>query len=76
MFYGEGYDWGTVYNMPNWLRKFTYNKIEEHFLKKSQDIDNQNNILTADNAENIMKNSKQINNSYSANIKAPKNRGF
>ena len=22
-----GYDWMTVYNMPMWLRKFTFNKI-------------------------------------------------
>lgn len=32
MFNGNGgYDWDTVYNMPIWLRKFTFNKIKEHF---------------------------------------------
>jgi hypothetical protein len=32
VFHGNGgYDWHTVYNMPIWLRKFTYNKIREHF---------------------------------------------
>ena len=33
-FYGQGgYDYNTVYNMPIWLRKFTYNKINEHYSK-------------------------------------------
>ena len=32
VFHGNGgYDWHTVYNMPIWLRKFTFNKIREHF---------------------------------------------
>lgn len=36
VFYGQGgYDWETVYNMPIWLRRFTFNKIKEHY-------DNQN----------------------------------
>ena len=30
MYYGGGgYDWHTIYNMPIWLRNFTYNKIVE-----------------------------------------------
>ena len=34
VFYGKGgYDWHTVYNMPIWLRKFTFNKINEHYKK-------------------------------------------
>jgi hypothetical protein len=32
VFHGKGgYDWGTVYNMPIWLRKFTFNKIKEWY---------------------------------------------
>ena len=31
-----GYDWNTVYNMPIWLRKFTFNKIKEHFDNQSE----------------------------------------
>lgn len=26
-----GYDWHTVYNMPIWLRRFTLEKMNEHF---------------------------------------------
>lgn len=30
-FHGQGgYDWNTVYNMPVWLRMFTFNKIREY----------------------------------------------
>ena len=37
MFFGKGgYDWETVYNMPIWLRKFTFNNINE-FYKKEQE---------------------------------------
>ncbi len=32
VFHGNGgYDWHTVYEMPIWLRKFTYKKIADHF---------------------------------------------
>lgn len=31
VFHGQGgYDWPTVYNMPIWLRKFTFNEIKKH----------------------------------------------
>lgn len=34
VFHGNGgYDWGTIYDMPIWLRKFTYHKLEEHYSK-------------------------------------------
>jgi hypothetical protein len=37
VFYGQGgYDWNTIYNMPIWLRKFTYNKMIEHYDKQNQ----------------------------------------
>ena len=28
---GGGFDWHTVYEMPIWLRHFTYKKIGDHF---------------------------------------------
>ena len=31
-----GYDWYTVYNMPIWLRLFTYSKIKEFVEKKAE----------------------------------------
>jgi hypothetical protein len=36
VFYGQGgYDWNTIYNMPIWLRKFTFHKLQEHYEKKN-----------------------------------------
>jgi hypothetical protein len=32
IFHGKGgYDWHTVYNMPIWLRKFTYNEMIKYY---------------------------------------------
>jgi hypothetical protein len=32
VFHGQGgYDWETVYNMPIWLRKFTFNRMKKHY---------------------------------------------
>lgn len=32
IFHGNGgYNYNTVYNMPIWLRNFTFNKLKEHY---------------------------------------------
>jgi len=32
VFHGNGgYDWLTIYNMPIWLRKFTFHKLKTHY---------------------------------------------
>lgn len=37
VFHGQGgYDWETVYNMPIWLRKFTFDQINTFYSKKQQ----------------------------------------
>lgn len=37
VFHGQGgYDWSTVYNMPIWLRKYTFNKIKEFYDQKAE----------------------------------------
>jgi hypothetical protein len=37
VFHGQGgYDWTTVYNMPTWLRKFTFHKLQEHYEKQNE----------------------------------------
>ena len=31
VFHGQGgYNWDTIYNMPLWLRKFTFNEIKKY----------------------------------------------
>lgn len=37
-FHGQGgYDWNTVYNMPIWLRTFTFNKMREYYDKQNEE---------------------------------------
>ena len=39
VFHGNGgYDWHTIYNMPIWLRKFTFNKLKDHYSPKKEDV--------------------------------------
>ena len=39
VFHGNGgYDWHTVYNMPIWLRNFTFNKMREHYDKEAAEM--------------------------------------
>ncbi len=39
-FHGKGgYDWPTVYDMPRWLRQFTFNKINEFYKKESEEYE-------------------------------------
>ena len=36
-FWGQGgYDWNTVYNMPIWLRRFTFSQIRDHYDKENK----------------------------------------
>jgi hypothetical protein len=42
VFHGNGgYDWHTVYNMPIWLRRFTFNEIRKHFEEENEAIQKQ-----------------------------------
>jgi len=46
VFHGNGgFNWDTVYNMPIWLRRFTFNKIKEHFDKQNEENEKQQNML-------------------------------
>jgi len=53
VFYGNGgYDWHTVYNMPIWLRNFTFNKIHEHYQKEKEAHDKA--MGTTSNSTSVM----------------------
>ena len=44
VFHGKGgYDWNTVYNMPIWLRRFTFNEIQKHYDEESKAYNKSNN---------------------------------
>ena len=37
VFHGKGgYDWHTIYDMPIWLRRFTFNKIQNFYLEEKE----------------------------------------
>jgi hypothetical protein len=41
VFHGKGgYDWHTVYNMPIWLRKFTFKQIYDHYEEEKAAAEN------------------------------------
>jgi hypothetical protein len=41
VFHGKGgYDWNTIYNMPIWLRKFTFKQIQEFYEEEKAVIEN------------------------------------
>jgi hypothetical protein len=39
-FYGQGgYSWPVIYEMPIWLRKFTYQKIKDHYDNQKKEME-------------------------------------
>lgn len=36
-----GYDWFTIYNMPIWLRKFTFKEIQDYVDDQNEKINSQ-----------------------------------
>ena len=59
LFHGQGgYDYYTVYNMPIWLRKFTFHKLQEHYTKEKEHLENQtksNTTKLVDSSGNVDK---------------------
>jgi hypothetical protein len=54
VFHGKGgYDWNTIYNMPVWLRRFTFEKIKEHYDREREAMEKQQGTLTNDNPGDI-----------------------
>ena len=40
VFHGKGgYDWATVYNMPIWLRKFTFFQLKEFYENEAKRVE-------------------------------------
>lgn len=47
VFHGNGgYDWHTIYEMPIWLRTFTFNSLKEHYDKIKEQQESQQNMMT------------------------------
>jgi hypothetical protein len=69
VFHGKGgYDWDTVYNMPIWLRKFTFNKMKEFYNKEQEAADEQNGVLTNKNVGEIARPNIPQSSTYNAKV--------
>lgn len=56
VFHGQGgYDWETVYNMPVWLRRITFNLIKEHYDKQNEENEKHQNTLKNNGKTNLAK---------------------
>lgn len=75
VFHGKGgYDFLTIYNMPIWLRKFTYNEIRKFYKEEKEESErssneNKSSLITPEgkvNAPEFMKQSqsRKFKNSY------------
>lgn len=73
VFHGKGgYDWNTVYEMPRWLRQFTFNKIKE-FYEKEAEVNN--NATKSGNQNTLIDSSGKINRENWAGISNPRSPG-
>ena len=72
VFHGKGgYDWHTIYNMPIWLRNFTFKKIEEWYKKEEEANNKQTNILK-NNPKEISRPDINPSNVYNASVPTKK----
>jgi len=54
VFHGKGgYDWDTIYNMPIWLRRFTFEKLKEFYEKEKEEAEKQQNMLKNKSGKDI-----------------------
>ena len=71
VFHGNGgYDWDTIYNMPIWLRNFTFKKIEEWYEKQNESQNKANNQLK--NTKEIARPNINPANVYNASVPTKK----
>ena len=54
VFNGQGgYSWTEVYNMPIWLRKFTFSELQSHYKEKNKPPENLNSKTLVDKDGNV-----------------------
>jgi len=69
VFHGKGgYDWDTIYNMPRWLRQFTFNQINEFYKKENEANEN---ASKGKNSSTLMDSSGKINRENFPNTQKP-----
>ena len=59
VFHGNGgYDWGTIYNMPIWLRNFTFNQINNSYTEKNKNQKAEQSWVSGEAKQEAAKNKK------------------
>lgn len=73
-FHGQGgYDWLTVYNMPTWLRKYTFTSIKNYYSKTQNQSEGENVVI---NSKGMVKNKKIFQSNISESKFKPQNKTF
>jgi len=73
VFHGKGgYTWDTVYEMPIWLRNFTFQKLKEWYDKEQEQIEKQNNQLTNKSSKEIARPNIPASSTYNATVPTKK----
>lgn len=72
VFHGKGgYNWQQVYDMPIWIRRFTFNKINEFYKKEKEIAEGEAGVINADTAEKVMRKAPKISPNSTYKTKAP-----
>jgi len=72
VFHGKGgYDWNTVYNMPIWLRKYTFNEIKKHYDDEKAAYENASNKNSVIGTDGLVKDRSMFENQQTSQ-KQPK----
>jgi hypothetical protein len=75
VFHGKGgYDWHTIYNMPIWLRRFTFNKIQEFYSSEKEAYESKGkggNTKTVINSDGTIKSPELLQKAHSGKTKQP-----
>lgn len=72
VFHGKGgYSWNEVYNMPIWLRRFTFKEIQEFYQKEQEEY----NKINKKGTSTLIDSSGRVNKPQFTNV-SPKKPSF
>lgn len=75
VFHGKGgYDWHTIYNMPIWLRRFTFNKIQGFYQDEKDAYENKGkggNTKTVIDSDGTIKTPELLQKSHPGKVMNP-----
>ncbi len=75
VFHGKGgYDWHTIYDMPIWLRRFTFNKIQEFYSSEKEAYESKGkggNTKTVINSDGTIKSPELLQKAHAGKTNQP-----